>query len=135
METVKHIDAAFSDERGDIINIFEGKTGHVAVITSKKGSIRANHFHKKDVQYMYLLSGAYESHSVDTQDTSKRQVLHVKAGDIVYTPPLIAHAQKFTEDSVFIALSTREREEGKYESDTIAYPVLEGYLNQALQTK
>ena len=50
------------------------------------------------------------------------------------TPALIAHAQKFTDDSVFLALTTRQREEGKYEEDTIAYPVIEGYLNPKLKT-
>jgi len=67
---------------------------------------------------MYLVSGAYESHSVDTRNPENKQVLQVKPGDIVETPPLIAHAQKFTEDSVFIALSSRERQLGKYEDDT-----------------
>lgn len=133
METKKKIEAAFKDGRGEIFNIFEGNIGHVALVTSKKGSVRANHYHKKDHQYMYLLSGAYETHSVDVRDTNKRQVLPVKPGEIVDTPPYIAHAQKFTEDSVFLALTTREREEGKYEEDTIAYEVIPGYLNPALK--
>ena len=50
LETVKHIDPAFVDARGEIINVFEGTTGHVAYITSQKGSVRANHYHKKDIQ-------------------------------------------------------------------------------------
>ncbi len=134
METLKHIKPAVSDARGLITNVFEGRIEHVAMITSKKGSIRANHYHKEDYQYIYLISGAFESHCVDTRDTHKRNVLYVKPGDIVDTPPLIAHAQKFTEDSVFLALTTRQRESGKYESDTIAYPVIEGYLNPTLKT-
>ena len=52
----------------------------------------------------------------------------MRAGDIVSTPPGVAHAQKFTEDSVFLALTTCQREEGKYEQDTIAYQVIEGYI-------
>ena len=135
LETIRHIDAAFKDDRGEIYNIFEGTTGHVAYITSKKGSVRANHYHKKDIQYMYLVSGAYDSYSCPVDDPSKMQILKVKAGDIVKTPPLVAHAQKFTEDSVFLSLTTRMREEGKYEEDTIAFPVIEGYLNKELKTK
>jgi len=135
LETIRHIEPAVRDGRGEIINVFEGQTKHVALVTSKKGAVRANHYHKQDHQYMYLLSGAYESHSLDTRDPKKRQVLYAKPGDIVSTPPLVAHAQKFTEDSVFLALTTREREQGKYESDTIAYPVIEGYLNPSLKTK
>lgn len=134
MEKLRHIDAAFRDQRGEIYNIMEGKIGHVALITSKKGSIRANHYHKEDLQYIYLVSGAYESHCCDVRQPEKKQVLYVKPGDIVETPPMIAHAQKFTEDSVFLALTHREREQGKYEDDTIAYPVIKGYLNPALKT-
>ena len=135
METLKHINPAVNDTRGLITNIFEGGVEHVALITSKKSSVRGNHYHKEDYQYIYLISGAFESHSVDVQNPSKRQVLKVHAGDLVDTPPLIAHAQKFTEDSVFLALSTRQRESGKYESDTVAFQVIEGYLNPALKTR
>ena len=135
LETIKHIKPAFVDARGEIINVFEGTTGHVAYITSRKGSVRANHYHKKDIQHMYLISGAYESHCCEVKNPSNKQVLHAKAGDIIKTPPLVAHAQRFTEDSVFLSLTTREREEGKYEEDTIAYKVIEGYLNPELKAK
>ena len=135
METLRHIDPRAVDPRGAITNIFEGAIGHVALISSKKGSIRGNHYHKKDHQYIYLVSGAFESHSCEVQNPQKKQVLNVRAGDIVDTPPLTAHAQKFIEDSVFLALSTRQREQGKYEDDTLAFPVIEGYLNPQLKTK
>lgn len=134
-ETLRSIRPAVRDERGAITNIFEGSIGHTALITSKKNSVRGNHYHKKDHQYIYLVSGAFESHSCDVRDPQKKQVLKVKAGDLVDTPPLTAHAQKFTEESVFLALSTRQREEGKYEEDTVAFPLIEGYLNPQLQTQ
>ena len=133
MEKKWPIHPAVVDVRGAISNIFEGRIEHIALITSKKGTVRANHYHKEDHQFIYLISGAFESHSVDIHDTKKRQVLKIEAGDIVETPALIAHAQKFTEDSAFLALTTRQRESGKYEEDTIAYPVIEGYLNPVLQ--
>ncbi|HOE69255.1 MAG TPA: cupin domain-containing protein [Candidatus Omnitrophota bacterium] len=135
LETIKHIDPAFVDARGEIYNLFEGDIGHVAYITSKKGSVRANHYHKKDIQYMYLISGAYETHCFPVGDPSRKQILNVRPGDIVKTPPMVAHAQKFTEDSVFLSLTTRMREEGKYEEDTIAISVIEGYLNKELKTR
>ena len=134
METLKHLDPAVVDARGGITNIFEGRIEHIALITSKKGSVRANHYHKEDHQYIYLVSGAYESHSCHVQNPAKKQTLKVKPGDLVDTPPLVAHAQRFTEDSVFLALSTRQREGGKYEDDTIAFPVIRGYLNPQLKT-
>ena len=135
LEKKWHINPAVSDARGDIINLFEGRIEHIALITSKKGSVRANHYHKKDHQYIYLVSGTFESHSCHVDTPEKRQILSLKPGDIVETPPFVAHAQKFTEDSVFLALTTLQRESGKYEEDTIAFPVIEGgYLNPALKT-
>lgn len=132
METVIHIDASFIDDRGEITNIFEGTIEHVALITSKKGTVRANHYHKHIHQYIYLISGELESHCCDIKSTEKKQMIIVKPGDLINTPPLIAHAQKFTQDSVFLALSTQKRLKGKYEEDTIAFSVIEGYINPDL---
>ena len=133
MEKIRHIDPAYKDHRGEIFNLFEGRIEHIALITSKKDTVRANHYHKEDYQYIYLVSGEFESHCCDVRNPSKKQVLKVAPGDIVETPPFIAHAQKFTKDSVFLALTTRQRESGKYEQDTIAYQVIEGYLNPELK--
>ena len=134
MESIKHIGVAFKDDRGEIYNLFEGRLEHVAMITSRAGTVRANHYHKEDHQYIYLVSGAYESHCCPVNEPENKQVLQVKPGDIVETPAMIAHAQYFTEDSVFLAFTTRQREEGKYEEDTIAFPVIEGgYLNKNLE--
>src|SRR3989338_5547812 len=133
METLKHLNPAIIDERGLITNIFEGRIEHIALITSKKGSVRGNHYHKEDYQYIYLVSGEFESHCCDVRNPGKKQVLMIKPGDLVDTPPYIAHAQKFTKDSVFLALTTRQRESGKYEEDTIAFQVIEGYINSNLK--
>ncbi len=135
METIKHIGVAYKDNRGEIYNVFEGRIEHIALITSKKGTVRANHYHKEDHQFIYLVTGEFESHCLDVKDPNKKQVLTVKPGDIIETPAYIAHAQKFTKDSVFLALTTRQRESGKYEEDTVAYQVVEGYLNPELKTK
>ena len=133
METLKQIKAAHTDSRGEIFNLFEGRIEHIALITSKKGTVRANHYHKQDLQYIYLVSGEYESYSCPIEQPENVHKILVNPGDIVKTPPLVAHAQKFTKDSVFLAFSTRLREEGKYEDDTLAYPVIQGYLNKVLK--
>ena len=133
METVEHIGPAFIDDRGAITNIFEGEMEHIAIITSKKGSVRANHYHKTLHQHIYLVSGLAETHCCDINHPENKQILMVKPGDLIDTPPMIAHAQKFLEDSVFIAISTKKRHHGKYEEDTTAFPVIEGaYINQQL---
>ena len=51
-------------------------------------------------------------------DESQREMVVVKKGDMVYTPPMVVHAMKFLEDSVFLTLATTSRR-GNYEDDTV----------------
>jgi hypothetical protein len=63
-------------------------------------------------------------------DVKKEKVM---PGDLINTPALTAHAQKFIKDSVFLALSTFKRSNNRYEDDTIAFQVIEGYINPELK--
>lgn len=119
-ETIKKIEPAFEDERGAISNILEEPITHVAIITSKKGAIRANHYHPDQVQYVYLISGSYESVSKDLKNKNakiERQI--IKPGHLVITPPMIAHAWNVLEDSVMLNLTTGRRDSKNYEEHTI----------------
>jgi quercetin dioxygenase-like cupin family protein len=133
LETVKQIQSAWSDERGDIFNMFEGPIHHIAHITCNPGAVRANHYHKTLHQYMYCLSGEFESWSCDIDNPENKKMIIVKPGMIVDTPSNVAHAQRFTKQSEVIALSTIARSEGAYEDDTYSFPVIEGYINEELR--
>ena len=125
-ETVKSIKPAFEDERGIIANILEEPITHVAIITSKKGSIRANHYHPKQVQYVYLVSGKYEDVSKDlTLKNAKMQTRTILAGDLVITPPMVAHAMRFLENSVLLNLTTGNRDSDKFDEHTKKYVLIE----------
>ena len=133
LETVKKIESAWSDDRGDIFNMYEGPIHHIAHITCTSGAVRANHYHKTLHQYMYCLSGEFESWSCDIDDPENKKMILVKPGMIVDTPPMVAHAQRFTKNSEVIALSTIKRSEGNYEDDTYSFPVIDGYINPELE--
>ena len=46
----------FKDKRGEIIDIIENeKINSVTIITFSKGAIRGNHYHKKTIQWNYVL--------------------------------------------------------------------------------
>ena len=124
-ETVKEIKPAFEDERGIIANILEEPISHVAIITSKKDSIRANHYHPKQIPYIYLISGSYESTSKDlNKSDSKVEKVIVKPGDLVITPPMIAHAMRFLEDSVMLNLTTGQRDSKNFSEHTKEYKLV-----------
>ena len=118
-EIIKKIDPAFEDERGVIANVLEEPISHVAIITSKKGSIRANHYHPEQTQYEYLISGRYESVSKDLKKkNSKNESQIIEPGCLVITPPMIAHAMRFLEDSVMLNLTTGGRDSHNFSDHT-----------------
>ena len=55
---IKKLRSNFKDSRGDILDIFvNNPKDHCTLVTFNKGSIRGNHFHKKSIQYTFILSG------------------------------------------------------------------------------
>ena len=115
----------FVDERGEIQNLVEAKFGSVLVITSRARAIRANHYHKTDWHYCYVVSGTIEYYHRPTGSTEEPECLIVKAGEMVFTPPMVDHGMKFPEDTVFLTLSRNPRDQESYEADVIRIEMLE----------
>lgn len=112
--------APFVDDRGAIQTIVEDKRiVTVQVITSKAGSVRANHYHKTDWHYNYLLSGRMKYFYRPAGSKASPTSLVVEAGQLVYTPSLIEHAVEYLEDSVFINMGGAPRDQSAYESDLV----------------
>jgi dTDP-4-dehydrorhamnose 3,5-epimerase-like enzyme len=112
----------FTDERGEMTHLLDNEIPitSVLLITSKKNTVRANHYHKKDTHYIYLLKGKIEyTYKNVNRKNSKPKTVVVEKGFIVKTPPMIMHAVKFLEDSEFLALTTEPRNAKKYEKDTV----------------
>lgn len=126
---VIHTKEEFVDERGGItriINQDKFPIRAVLKITSKKGSIRANHVHKKDYHYIYVESGKCEYSEKDSNDPSGKVVtVTLGSGDIVLSNPGIIHAVKFLEDTVLYVFTTEKREQDQYEGDTKRVKIIE----------
>lgn len=106
------------DERGRIADIFyKENIEHVAIINSKKGALRGDHYHKYTVQHMLITKGALEYwYKPLNSDEVKCEVL--REGDLVTTPPNEVHALGIIEDNVFVVFSKGIRGGKDYESDT-----------------
>ncbi len=120
---ITHTKPEFKDKRGYITRLVNDdnlKLRAVLYITSKKGTQRANHYHKKDYHYVYCLSGKFKYSEKDMQNpNSPVQSVMLKPGDLVLSKPMMAHSMDFLEDSVFLAFTTEHREQKKYEKDTV----------------
>ena len=55
MKTIRNIKPEFIDERGGITRVLDTPIQSVLLITCKAGSIRSNHYHKKDSHWCYIL--------------------------------------------------------------------------------
>lgn len=128
MKDVKKVTPFFTDDRGELSHLIpqDAKIQGVLLITCKKGAIRANHYHKKDSHYSYMLKGSmeYTWRDHDSKNTKKHSVI-VKKGEVVYSPPMVDHAMRFLEDSEFIAFAAKPRDRKDYESDTVRVELIQ----------
>jgi len=113
-----------TDERGTISTIAEGVFRTIQVIESKKGAIRANHWHKTDSHVMYLLSG--KARYVETLTSPEGAVIDriVGPGDTIDTPPINPHAMEFLEDSVMVVCAVNARNFDSYTNDIVRVRLL-----------
>ena len=127
IKVVRQIKPEFVDQRGEIFKLLDdGETiiKSVLLITCNKGAIRANHYHRKDTHWVYMLSGSMEYTEAAVDGKGYKETVLVKKGDLVYTPSTVAHAMRFLEDSVFLTLSTESRHQDAYEDDTVRVKVI-----------
>ena len=116
---VVKLEKPYVDVRGKIQPLLDQMMRSAVMIESVAGSIRANHYHKTDWHYCYVLSGCIEySHRV-TGSNDAPEVLLIKEGDMVFTPPMVDHGMKFPVDTTFLTLSRNPRDQATYEEDVV----------------
>ncbi|MDA9769082.1 NAD-dependent epimerase/dehydratase family protein [Candidatus Pelagibacter sp.] len=106
----------FVDERGKISNYdLPEPINMIGYIESKKGTMRANHFHPVQEQKCLLIKGQFISIYKDLIDEKSIKITHVvNEGEMIVTQPNVAHTMVFTEDTIFLNLVRGEREHENY---------------------
>ena len=112
------------DPRGTILNLVDVPLRSAAVITSVKGAIRGNHYHKTDAHYCWLQQGRMIYYQRPVGDSARPTRVVIRAGQLFYTPPMAEHAMHFTEASVMFVLARNSRTMANYEADTIRIPAM-----------
>ena len=116
---VVKLEEPFEDVRGSIQPLVDTLMNSAIIIESKAGSIRANHYHKTDWHYCYVLSGEIEYIHRPTNSNNDPETISVRKGEMVFTPPMVDHAMKFLVDTVFLTLSRNPRDQVSYENDVV----------------
>ena len=116
LEYIKKGEKEFIDERGKISNHeLPEPINLIGYIDSKRGTVRANHFHPIQEQKCLLTKGQFISVYKDLLNENSQKVTHVvNEGDLIVTKPNVAHAMVFTKDSIFLNLVRGEREHENY---------------------
>ena len=109
----------FRDNRGLIADVmYNNKINHIAYITTKKNKIRGNHYHKKTIQYTFVLEGKIKYY-FKSKKAKKVSQLTLKKGDLIKSKLNEIHAFKnLSKKSIMLALTSGIRGGKDYEKDT-----------------
>ena len=114
-----NLEKPFVDNRGTIQPLVDILMKSAVMIHSKAGSLRANHYHKTDWHYCYVINGKINYYHRELNSDAEPELLVVEKGSMVFTPPLIEHCMKFPEDTLFLTLSRNPRDQETYEADVV----------------
>ena len=118
-EVIVPLDTPFTNLNGVIQNLVLKPMNSVAVITSVKDSIRANHYHKTDWHYASVISGSviYLVREVGSCEIPTPYL--IRAGQMFFTPPMKEHAMIFSELTTFITMARNVRSHENHEADLV----------------
>jgi len=116
LEHVRDGTDEFVDARGKISNFeLTEPINMVGLIDSKKGTIRANHYHPQQEQKCLFTKGQIIEIFQDILNPNSPKITQVvNEGQISIIKPNVAHTMVFTKDTTFLNLVRGEREHENY---------------------
>jgi quercetin dioxygenase-like cupin family protein len=126
-EVIVRLEKAFADARGQIQPLVDLPMESCVLITSRKDSVRANHYHRTDWHFCYVLSGSIEYYERPHGSNEPPKRVLVKAGELFFTAPMVDHAMVFPEETVFLTLGRNSRTQEAYEADVVRIPPIHGH--------
>lgn len=118
-EPIVELSESFADDRGEILPLVDADMKSCVLISSKKGTVRANHYHQTDWHYCYVLSGAIDYYHRPHGTDAEPELVKIGPGQMFFTPPLVDHSMVFTEDTVFLTFGRNSRAQEVYEADVV----------------
>lgn len=107
------------DQRGYIQPICDLNSKNVSIIYSQKKIWRANHYHKKDWHFIYVMQGQFEYYYRNTNSNEKVKKKNIKKGELLFTGNMVDHAMYYTEETIILVVSKNPRDQKTYEEDTV----------------
>ena len=116
LEHVRDGDNLFVDKRGKISNHeLTEPINLIGLIDSKKGTIRANHYHPQQEQKCLFTKGQIIEIFQDIINPNSPKITQVvNEGQLSIIKPNVAHTMVFTKDTTFLNLVRGERDHDNY---------------------
>jgi len=116
LEFVKDGENEFADSRGKISNHeLTEPINMIGLIDSKRGTIRANHYHPEQEQKCLFTKGQIIEVYQDLLNPRSPKITQlVNEGQLSIIKPNVAHTMVFTKDTTFLNLVRGEREHENY---------------------
>ena len=116
LEYVKDGENLYVDKRGKISNHeLTEPINLIGLIDSKKGTIRANHYHPQQEQKCLFTKGQIIEVFQDIINSDAPKITQVvNAGQLSVIKPNVAHTMVFTKDTTFLNLVRGERDHENY---------------------
>ncbi len=116
LEYIRDGENLFVDDRGTISNHeLTEPINLIGLIDSKKGTIRANHYHPQQEQKCLFTKGQIIEIFQDIINPNAPKITQVvNAGQLSIIKPNIAHTMVFTKDTTFLNLVRGERDHENY---------------------
>ncbi len=116
LEYVKNGEDLFVDKRGSISNHeLTEPINLIGLIESKKGTVRANHYHPQQEQKCLFTQGQIIEVFQDIVNPNSPKITQVvNAGQLSVIKPNVAHAMVFSKDTTFLNLVRGERDHENY---------------------
>ncbi len=116
LEYVKKGENLYSDKRGTISNHeLTEPINLIGLIDSKKGTIRANHYHPQQEQKCLFIKGQIIEIFQDIVSPNAPKITQVvNAGELSVIKPNVAHTMVFSKDTTFLNLVRGERDHDNY---------------------
>ena len=90
-------DFTFKDDRGQIVQLVHAGWRQINVITTRKGVVRGNHYHKQNAEAFYVILGACDV-------TVGKESFSFGPGDFFRIDPFDMHSFDYKEDTVMVSM-------------------------------
>lgn len=111
--------------QGELAHFYDGEDGgieYLAFLEFLPDGIRGNHLHQRKREYLYIIRGEVDLVVQDVTDPASREKIPLRAGDLAFITPGIAHALQTR-----IAGEGVEFSRGRFDpADVQAFALIEG---------